>query len=79
MPFQQRTHSKEKKIKPPKFAIEDVEDAYTYYVLILEIPEDVFWYADYSFLLGVVENKVAYDGWLNYVVDRERKRAAKKK
>jgi hypothetical protein len=55
-----------------------VEDYYTYYVLILEIPEDIFWYADYSFLLGVVENKVAYDGWLSYVTERERKRAAKK-
>jgi hypothetical protein len=49
-----------------------VEDYYTYYVLILGIPEDIFWYADYSFLLGVVENKTAYDGWLNYVLERER-------
>lgn len=79
LPFQQRNHSKgESKIKPPKFELEDVEDYYTYYVLILEIPEDVFWYADYSFLLGVVENKVAYDGWLSYVTERERKRTAKK-
>lgn len=68
----QRTHAKEGTIKPPKFALEDVEDYYTYYVLILQIPEDIFWYADYSFLLGVVENKAAYDGWLNYVLERER-------
>ena len=68
-----RTHSKGGKIKPPPFELEDVEDYYTYYVLILEIPENIFWYADYSFLLGVVENKTAYDGWLNYVLDRERK------
>lgn len=53
--------------------LEDVEDYYTYYVLILEIPEDIFWHADYAFLLGVVENKTAYDGWLNYVLERERK------
>jgi hypothetical protein len=51
-----------------------VEDYYTYYVLILEIPESIFWYADYSFLRGVVENKTAYDGWLNYVLDREREK-----
>ena len=70
---------KEKSVQPPKFELEDVEDYYTYYVCILEIPEDLFWYADYAFLLGVVENKTAYDGWVNYVVDRERKRAAKKK
>lgn len=67
----QRTHKRESKIKPPKFSLETVEDSYTYYVLILKIPEDIFWYADYSFLLGVVENKTAYDGWLNYVLDRE--------
>lgn len=72
LPFIQRTHAREHKIKPPKFDLEDVEDYYTYYVLILEIPEDIFWYADYSFLLSVVENKVAYDGWLNYVLERER-------
>jgi hypothetical protein len=47
-------------------------------VLILNIPEDVFWYADYSFLLGVVENKSAYDGWLNYVTEREQKKRRKK-
>ena len=68
----QRTHAREVKIKPPKFEVEDVEDAYTYYVLLLGIPEDLFWNADYAFLLGVVENKSAYDGWLNYVTERER-------
>ena len=54
--------------------LEDVEDYYTYYVLILEIPEDIFWFADYSFLRGVVENKTAYDGWLNYAIEKERDR-----
>lgn len=70
-----RTHAREQKIKPPKFALEDVEDWYTYYVLILEIPENLFWYADYSFLLGVVENKAAYDGWLSYVLERKHKKS----
>lgn len=69
-----RTHGRKSKIKPPEFVLETVEDYYTYYVLILEIPEDIFWYADYAFLLGVVENKTAYDGWLNYVLERERER-----
>ena len=69
-----RTYSRKSNIKPPDFVLETVEDYYTYYVLILEIPEDIFWYADYSFLLGVVENKTAYDGWLNYVLERERER-----
>jgi hypothetical protein len=41
-------------------------------VLILEIPEDIFWFSDYAFLVSVVENKVAYDGWLNYALERER-------
>ena len=51
-----------------------MEDYYTYYVLILGIPEDIFWYADLSFLLGVVENKTAYDAWLDYAIEKERKR-----
>jgi hypothetical protein len=74
-----RTRKREPKIKPPKFELQDVEDYYTYYVLILEIPESIFWYADYSFVLGVVENKTAYDGWLNYVIERERERRKPKK
>ncbi len=58
----------------PDFELEDIEDYYTYYVLILKIPEDIFWYADISFLLGVVENKAAYDGWVDYMIERERKK-----
>lgn len=79
MPFIKRTRKREQRIKPPKFELEDVEDYYTYYVLILEIPEDIFWYADYSFLLGVVENKTAYDGWLNCAIERERERNGRKR
>lgn len=73
-----RTHKRKREIDIPKFVLEDIEDYYTYYVLILEIPEDIFWYADYSFLLGVVENKTAYDGWLNYVMEREKDNRHKK-
>ena len=58
----------------PEFELEDIEDYYTYYVLILKIPEDIFWYADISFLLGVVENKSAYDGWLYHILQRDREK-----
>ena len=66
-------HREEKsKIKIPNFELIEIEDYYTYYVLILEIPEEIFWYHDWSFVLTVVANKTAYDGWFNYVMDRER-------
>lgn len=52
-----------------------MEDAYTYYVLILEIPETIFWDADISFVLGVVEDKSAYDGWKNTVQRKAQERA----
>ena len=63
---------------PPKFEVEDVEDAFTYYVLLLGVPETIFWDADISFLLGVVEDKAAYDGWDGYVQRRRAKRRARK-
>ena len=53
-------------MKMPKFSLEDIEDMYTYYVMILKIREDVFWNADFSFLQSIVENKVAYDGFVQY-------------
>jgi len=58
--------------------LEDVEDYYTYYVQILEISEELFWFADVSFVLGVVENKVAYDGWLNSAIEKERKKQSRR-
>lgn len=73
-----RTHQRESKFKPPKFELEDVEDYYTFYVLILHIPEDVFWFADISFVMSVVENKQAYDGWRNYVEQREFEKSKRK-
>ena len=73
-----RTHQRESKFKPPKFELEDVEDYYTFYVLILHIPEDVFWFADISFVMSVVENKQAYDGWKNYVEQREFEKSKRK-
>jgi hypothetical protein len=56
----------------PDFELQDVEDCFTYYVQILEVPEDVFWHCDYAFVMSVVANKVAYDGWLSYVINREK-------
>lgn len=41
--------------------------------MILGISEDVFWYADVSFVESIALNKSAYDGWLGYVREREAK------
>ena len=73
-PFLDRTHSGGSSIKPPSFELEDIDDIYTLYVLIVGVPEDVFWHADVSFVEGVVANKSAYDGWLSYATERETKR-----
>lgn len=50
-----------------------MEDYYTYYVEMLEISEDIFWYADIAFVRKVAENKAAYEGWLAQVRDKERR------
>jgi len=63
----------------PKFELEDIEDMYTYYVLILKISEEVFWNADFSFLQSVVENKLAYDGFVQYSKYLQSKDLGKKK
>lgn len=54
-----------KKIKVPKFELEDVEDYYTYYVLILNLSEELFWNSDFSFLLSVSANKSSYDSFIS--------------
>lgn len=59
----------------PKIVLEDVEDYYSYYVLILGISEELFWQADLSFLKSVSENKAAFD---NYVTYQEQKRAKRR-
>ena len=76
MPFIEATKKiKTDTIKPPDFELEDVEDYYAYYVHILGISEEMFWFSDISFVLGVVENITAYDGWYNYVIEKERKKS----
>ena len=52
---------------------------YTYYVMILNISEDVFWNADYSFLISIVENKVSYDNFIQYTKYLQRKELENKK
>jgi hypothetical protein len=54
--------------------LEGIEDYYTYYVQILEVHEDIFWFADISFVMGIVANKNAYDGWLDYELEKARER-----
>jgi len=43
-------------------------------VLILGLPEDLFWYADWSFVKSVAERKGAYDAWLageqNHLIEK---------
>lgn len=60
-------------MKVPEFEIEDAEDAYTYYVMILGVSEKVFWDCDVSFLTAINANKNAYDGWINAEIDHKRK------
>lgn len=55
----------------PRIQLEDVEDYYTYYVEILHISENLFWYADISFVKKVAENKAAYDGWMIQIREEE--------
>lgn len=51
--------------------MEEIEDFYFFYVLLLEIPESLFWDGDIVFLHGVAEDKIAYD---NYVAYRRQER-----
>lgn len=58
----------------PKFEIQTIEDAYTYYVTMLGLSEELFWRADLSTVATVAANKAAYDGW----VSSEKEKAAEK-
>ena len=66
----------------PKFDVEDIEDAYAYYVLILGIPEDYFWHADVASVKSVALDKSAYDAWeaseQRKQAERARKEASRK-
>ena len=48
-------------------------------VLILGISEIIFWDADISFILSVLENKTAYDSYISYVKEKEYERMNKRR
>ena len=45
----------------------------------MELPEDIFWNAEIPFLDKVIDNKVAYDGWVSSVMEKEREKIRGKK
>lgn len=67
----------------PRFPIEDVEDAYAYYVLVLGMPENTFWGADVRFVRDACADKAAYDAWLAgeraHISEQEARRAKAKR
>ena len=69
--FQRAVRKKGKRgYKIPKFELEEIEDFYTYFVQLMGISEELFWNSEWSFLLNILENKIAVDNWMAY----ERKR-----
>lgn len=54
----------------PKFKLEDLEDYYTYYVVLIGISEDLFWNSDISSVGMVADNKNAYENWLAAVREK---------
>lgn len=73
-PFGDKTKRTTQRYKIPKFKLEDIEDYYTYYVMILKISEDIFWNYDYSFILSIVANKIAFEDYIDYVSEKNRKK-----
>jgi hypothetical protein len=41
--------------------------------------EDVFWNLDYSSLVSILDNKLAYDGYIDYVKQKEMDRASRRR
>lgn len=64
----------QRNVSIPNFNLEDVEDYYTYYVLILNISENLFWNESFSFLLSVSTNKSAYESFLTYTKNKSLER-----
>lgn len=50
--------------RTPRPEMQTIEDAYVNYVLILGVPESVFWECDVSFVVTVAADKAAYDAWI---------------
>lgn len=55
----------------PKIKLEDIEDIYTYYVMILGISEDIFWNYDISMVRWIAEDKAAYEGYMAAIRENE--------
>ena len=72
--FRKATRKKVTSVKPPKFPLEEIEDYYTYYVMIMKIPDYLFWDCDLPSLDRIVENKTAYDSWFAYAMKKEGER-----
>lgn len=64
----------ERRVRAPDFSLEDTADYYTFYVLILGLPYELFWYCDIAFVMGVADNMAAYNGWKNYEEYKQRKK-----
>lgn len=66
-------------MKIPKFELEDWEDYYTYFVMILGMSEDIFWNVDISSLLSILDNKTAYDNYISYIKEKEYEKAQRRR
>lgn len=64
--FIKKTRKYDTKIKLPKFELCDLEDYYSYFVLLNKIPIDTFWNEQIPFVEAVATNKNAVDGFMNY-------------
>lgn len=56
----------------PKIEFETIEDYYSYFVIILDMSEEMFWNADLSFVKTVYLNKCAYDNFVAYIQQEDR-------
>ena len=54
--------------------MEGVEDFYTYFVDVMKVSEEVFWYSEWEFLISIVENRAAVEDWKSYIEEKLSKR-----
>lgn len=57
----------------PDIKIHDIEDLYSLYVFIFEIPEDDFWNLPLKSVHEIAMNKLAYEAWKKSEEERRRK------
>ena len=58
--------------------MEDLEDRYAYYVMILGLSEDIFWNYDIAFVQWVTSDKAAHDNWAAAVRESEMEKARRR-